>query len=142
MTALFGPEGRPWDGNIDAKRLSPSAYAAGALFGVAEMAVKTIHRHGGEISGTEVMRYSKAFASILLRAHLELGEPGGWGSSMNMRLRGALWTALEVSPYDETDGDTPDDSWRDWTEHLYSLVVNTAKTAAWLHGIPPRGLVS
>lgn len=125
---LFGPERKPWEPSAD-ERLSPSSYGAVALFGIAELAVKHV-AEDGMVNPTQVGIYAKLFARVLVKAQLELGEPtaAGWSSSLNTRLRGALYTALEVHP--ETPGFQAEG---EWEQQLYETVVNIAKTAAWLY---------
>lgn len=138
---LFGPERKPYESPLD-DRLAPSSYGAGAVFGVVEMAVKLAHRRGDDISPTIVGMYSKIFARVIIKAQLELGEKSaGWDAFLNTRLRGALWTALEVTDFDLSDQDTPALSLAAWEAELHRLVISIARTAAWLYAKHPRELV-
>lgn len=135
---LFGPERKPWDTPAD-DRLMPSSYEAVAVFAVVQMTVRYLHDHDYEINASSVGAWSKRFAGILIRAQIQLGQ-GGWKSSLNTRLRGALHTALEVIDLDPTDQDTPEESMRAWVSDLEAMVVSIARTADWLYHLPAREL--
>lgn len=134
--SLFGPEMKPWEDPKD-ERLSPSSYGAVAIFGVTQMAVKQVREDGDDLTPAAVGFYAQLFARIVIKAQVELGHAngaGGWASSLNTRLRGALHTALEVvGPVKRYDLDATQDPMRDWEDELYGLVISIAKTAAWLH---------
>ncbi|MBC7593533.1 MAG: hypothetical protein H7288_06300 [Kineosporiaceae bacterium] len=139
MTQLFGPEMKPWETSNDG-RLAPSSYAATAVFGLTELAVETLHQRGEDLSPLRVGRLVKILARVTIRVQVELGSGGGWESSLNARLRGALRTALLVTNYDPTDQDTEQASLDDWEEALYVLVTSIGKTAAWLYSLTPTQL--
>ena len=141
MSALFGPEMKPWETAAD-DRLSPSSYAAGAMFGLVEAAVKAAARHGHDLDAAVVARYAADFAKIVVTVQVELGEKGGWNAMLNTRLRGALHTALEVvDDYQDSDRDTPQESYEAWLSELERVVRLIARGAAWLYGKKPSELV-
>lgn len=124
--ALFGPEMKPWETPAD-RRLSPSSYAATAVFGLVELAVETLHGAGVELTPANVGRMSSLFASVVIEAQGVTGSGGGWTASLNTRLRGALRTSLLTLPLSElTD-------WDDWEVELLDRVLSIARTAAWLY---------
>jgi hypothetical protein len=139
---LFAPELKPWESDPKESRLSPSSYAATAVFGLVELAVEHVDELGLEVNAGSVGKYSKLFARILIRAQVELGSGGAWSSALNTRLRGALRTALRVLSYDETDQDTAAESFKAWEQDLYDLVISISKTAAWLYGKTPQELMA
>lgn len=139
MSALFAPERKPWEGSPPGQ-LSPSDYAATAVFGIAELAVETLHEHDREIRPEAVAQYAKIFARVLIGVQVEVGSGGTWSSSLNTRLRGALRTAIRVERFDEPDQDAPAASYADWEGRLRTTTLNIAKTAAWLHRLGPEDL--
>jgi hypothetical protein len=132
---LFGPERKPYENPVD-DRLAPSSYGAGAVFGVVEMAVRHLAAHDQPMTPANVGAISTMFARIIIKAQLELGEKSaGWHAFLNTRLRGALYTAMEATPYRFSD------SIEAWEAELQRLVISIAKTAAWLYAKHPRELV-
>lgn len=129
---LFGPEMKPWESPKDG-RLSPSSYAASAVFGLTELAFETLAGNGVPTTSANVGRLVKVFARVTIRAHRELGSGGGWASALHTRLRGALHTALVLHPYDGADLDV-------WEQNLYADIVAIARTAAWLYSLTPDQL--
>lgn len=129
---IFGPELKPWEKYEDGT-LHGADYAAGAVFGVAEMTYKHLLKVDLEPTAINVQEYAKIFGGILIRSQAAVG-PGGWASTLNTRMRGALWTALDVVASEEELG-------RDqWLNALQETVTNIARTAAWLYRIPAREL--
>lgn len=127
MTApIFGPELKPWETPAD-RRLSPSSYAATAVFGIVELAVETLHGAGQPVSPQNVGRLSTLFAQVVIETQGATGTGGGWAMSLNTRMRGALRTALVTLPLTElTD-------WDEWQVELTDRVLSIARTAAWLY---------
>lgn len=117
---------KPWETPVD-RRLSPSSYAATAVFGLVELAVETLYGAGVELTPANVGKVSTIFANVVVRAQVETGSGGGWTASLNTRMRGALRTSLITLPLNElTD-------WAEWEDELYARVLSIAKTAAWLY---------
>lgn len=126
MNALFGPELKPWETPVDA-RLSPSSYAATAVFGIVELAVGTLDGAGVPLTPANVGKLSQLFARIVIKAQVETGSGGGWTASLNTRMRGALRTSLLTLPLSELT------NWDDWEVELLDRVLSIARTAAWLY---------
>lgn len=128
---LFGPERKPWEPNAD-ERLAPSSYAAGAVFGLVELAYEELVRIGVEPTASHVASLAKIYAGIVIRVQVDLGEGGGWASQLNTRLRGALRT---VVPTVDLQINVVD-----YTRQVEERVGMIARGAAWLYAQDPNGL--
>lgn len=135
---LFAPELKPWESNLKDPRLAPSSYAAGAVFGLVELAMETIHGSGSAQDPALIREVVKTFARVLIKVQVEVGSGGGWESSLNTRLRGALRTALILHPMPE--GVESISRLDDWEGLLYAQVLRVAKAAAWLYTLTPEQL--
>ncbi|HLS03054.1 MAG TPA: PD-(D/E)XK nuclease family protein, partial [Beutenbergiaceae bacterium] len=119
-------EGRPYEGPSKDGRLDPNSYAATAVFGVVAKAVEVLGKASVRLTRGTINAFAGTLAHIILTAQEEMTGDRDWYAGANTRLRGALWSVLEISPAPfGQDGQ----AWRTWVEQSTKRCVAIAKSA-------------
>lgn len=79
--------------------LNPNGFASTAAFGLTTLAVETIHRSGETLTVTRMKAVASAFAMVTTRAQRDWTGSTDLHDGASTRMRGALRTILDVSPF-------------------------------------------
>lgn len=135
MTRMI--EGKPWEVYITAGegqgQLNPSAYAAGAAFGLAEMAVENLHKAGVKITGKTVKGLASTYHYIVTEAQRSWTGNVSLQESSNARMRGALHTVLRTMP--QPWGEDAE-AWENWVAKAIQRCNSITAVAVYLFSEP------
>jgi putative RecB family exonuclease len=119
-------ESKPYEEVLGDGSLNLNSYAATAAFGIAELAVDTLHYAGQPIKGSSVTALAHTFATIISDVETELGANPCLQSGINSRLRGALRSSLRTSPVPlGADANT----WAEWVAKTEQRMKSIYKVA-------------
>lgn len=102
---------KPWEETTYDGDLNPNSYAATAAFGLAAMAVDTLHKHEVRLTKSNVPALAQTFANAVAEVQTRISGSSGMQEGLNTRLRGALHTSVETLP-PPFGGDQ--DAWNAW----------------------------
>jgi hypothetical protein len=119
-------EDKPWVEEIEG-RLNFSSYAAGAAFGLAELAVESLHQAGVTLTGQTVYALADTFATVIADVQRAMNAKLNMAEGLHTRLRGALRTSLATLPV-PLGGDQ--EAWAAWvaaTERRLRAIATVAE---------------
>jgi putative RecB family exonuclease len=119
-------EDKPWVEEIEG-RLNFSSYAAGAAFGLAGLAVETLHQAGVALTGQTVFALADTFATVIADVQRAMNAKLNMAEGLHTRLRGALRTSLATLPA-PLGGDQ--EAWAAWvagTERRLRTIATVAE---------------
>ena len=119
-------EDKPWVEEIEG-RLNFSSYAAGAAFGLAELAVETLHQAGVALTGQSVYALADTFATVIANVQRAMDAKVNMAEGLHTRLRGALRTSLVTLP---APFGADQEAWAAWvaaTERRLRAIVTVAE---------------
>ena len=119
-------EDKPWVEEIEG-RLNFSSYAAGAAFGLAELAVETLHQAGVALTGQSVYALADTFATVIANVQRVMDAKVNMAEGLHTRLRGALRTSLVTLP---APFGADQEAWAAWvaaTERRLRAIVTVAE---------------
>ncbi|MHB1783620.1 MAG: hypothetical protein ACYCTE_13230 [Acidimicrobiales bacterium] len=119
-------EAKPWDETLQDGSLNPNSYAAMAAFGLAELAVESLHAAGERVTARSVHGLGATYAVAIARAQRELELRPSAQDGSHARLRGALRTSLVLSP---PPFGTDEAGWATWVETTERRIVSIARSA-------------
>ena len=119
-------ESKPWDETLADGSLNYNSYAAMATFGLAELAVESLHAAGERVTARSVRALGATCALMVTRAQGELGLRPSAQDGSHARLRGALRTSLVLSP---PPFGTDEAGWATWVETTERRIVSIARSA-------------
>lgn len=119
-------EAKPWDETLQDGSLNFNSYAAMAAFGLAEMAVESLHSAGERVMARSVQALGGTYALVIARAQRELGLRPSAQDGSHARLRGALRTSLLFStpPFGADEA-----GWASWVEATTRRIILIARAA-------------
>lgn len=117
----------PYQETLNDGRLNPGSYAATAVFGTVELAVKELHRAEVPIKGSTVTALARTFAQIVGTVYREIdGCDPSFQHGLHKNLRGALYTSIQTLPIPFGAGP---DVWEAWVAQVTTRVRSIAKAA-------------
>ena len=119
-------EDKPWVEEIEG-RLNFSSYAAGAVFGLTELAVETLHQAGVALTGQSVYALAETFATVIANVQRVMDAKVNMAEGLHTRLRGALRTSLVTLP---APFGADQEAWAAWvaaTERRLRAIVTVAE---------------
>jgi len=117
----------PYEETLRDGSLNPGSYAATAVFGTVELAVKQLHRADMPIKGSSVTALARTFAHIVGTVYREIdGCDPSFQHGLHKNLRGALYTSIETLPIPFGGGP---DEWESWVLQTTTRVRSIAKAA-------------
>jgi putative RecB family exonuclease len=123
-SALY--ESKPYEEVLGDGSLNLNSYAATAAFGIAELAVDSLHYAGQPIKGASVSALALTFATIVSDVETGLGANPCLQSGVNARLRGALRSSLRTIPVPfGADAET----WTEWVHKTEQRMKSIYKGA-------------
>ena len=119
-------EAKPWDETLEDGSLNYNSYGAMAAFGLAELAVESLHAAGERVTARSVRALGATYAQMVARAQGELGLRPSAQDGSHARLRGALRTSLVLSspPFGADEA-----GWAAWVETTARRIVSIARSA-------------
>lgn len=108
-------EDKPWVATTDHADLNPNSYAAGALFGLASLAVSELSKAGIPLGKTNVSALAHTFKVLVSTAQMKWTGRANLQDGANTRLRGALYTVLETLPVPFGQDKA---GWDDWANQV------------------------
>ena len=119
-------EDKPWVEEVEG-RLNFNSYAAGAVFGLAELAVETLHEAGVALTGQTVYALADTFATVIANVQRAIDAKVNMADGLHTRLRGALRTSLATMP---VPFGSDQEAWAAWvvaTERRLRAIVTVAE---------------
>ncbi|MHB1712275.1 MAG: RecB family exonuclease [Acidimicrobiales bacterium] len=117
----------PYEETLRDGSLNPGSYAATAVFGTVELAVKELHRADMPIKGSSVTALARTFAHIVGTVYQEIdGSDPSFQHGLHKNLRGALYTSIVTLPIPFGGGP---DEWESWVLQTTTRVRSIAKAA-------------
>jgi len=117
----------PYKETLPDGSLNTGSYAATAVFGTVELAVKELHHAGMPIKGASVTALARTFAQIVGTVYQEIdGSDPSFQHGLHKNLRGALYTSVLTLPVPFGAGP---DVWETWVAQTTTRVRSIAKAA-------------
>ncbi|MHB8318094.1 MAG: RecB family exonuclease [Acidimicrobiales bacterium] len=117
----------PYEETLRDGTLNPGSYAATAVFGTVELALKELHYADVPINGRSVTALAHTFASIVGTVYEEIDDSDpSFQHGLHKNLRGALYTSLVTLP---VPFGCDADAWEAWVTKTTQRVRAIAKAA-------------
>lgn len=127
---IFGPElDKPWDTPVG-DRLAPNTPVATALFGITSKATELLVQNGYPTNTVSVRAATGVLTRIVAEAENAISGEVDFGSGLNTRLRGAMFSYVDANPLPFGQGADVVEKWMD--DAIVSIVL-TAETVAAMH---------